>query len=539
MGINPLQLPGPLVVPQVDWSGLNQIGDAIQRRNEREREAQAFSGLVDAIPTRGDAPAAGQPAMTPGQLPRGLRNNNPGNIEDGPLAKSLPGYKGSDGRFAIFDTPDNGMNAMDALLTSYGRRGHKTVRDVISRWAPANDGNNVENYARYAGNGDPDSAIDLSNAEQRRELAKRMARFENGITAGAPREGEAAPVARPSPDQMAAAQRGMPADMKRKVQALFAVGSPAATQVALGYIQKFIGNQEPLVLAEGGRAIDRDTGRVIAENPRAQVVREGGALVVNGKPVYESPGNNQFKVQEIELEDGTKLPVVVDAKTKEIRRLTDKEIGELRGNGNLPPEVNPKTVKIERSQALVKNEESAVNSGQAASNLLPSLNDAIDAYERAINLKAVGPNTASPPSRFVQARFLTKDEAARQDYEKAMAAIQAHRTAIQNKGLGAASDFERKMYAAQYPDLTAVNPENQIAILKQLKTDAEEAIAEGKKLMLGKQPGVRMDRPPVRPAPASGNPPPAVVAPALGEVREGYRYKGGDPSRPESWEKVK
>src|ERR1700745_3350557 len=30
--------------------------------------------------------------------PRGVRNNNPGNIEDGEFAKSQPGYMGSDGR---------------------------------------------------------------------------------------------------------------------------------------------------------------------------------------------------------------------------------------------------------------------------------------------------------------------------------------------------------------------------------------------------------------------------------------------------------
>jgi hypothetical protein len=293
--VAPLQLPGPLVVPPVDWSGLNQIGDALMRRGERQREAEAFGGLVEAIPTRGEPPQTapgGQPGGPPGgQLPRGLRNNNPGNIEDGPLAKSLPGYKGSDGRFAIFETPEHGLGAMDALLTSYGRRGLKTVGEVIGRWAPKNDGNNVDAYSRFVSSaGDPNETIDLSDPAQRKRLIGKMAIFENGMHAGAPREGVSAPVVPPSAADVAAAQRGMPADMKKRVQALFAVGTPAATQVALGLVSKFIGKQEPIKLGEGDVLIDPDTGKVVGRAPgKSQSVRAGGAIVQDGKVVYQAP----------------------------------------------------------------------------------------------------------------------------------------------------------------------------------------------------------------------------------------------------------
>ena len=217
MPINPLQLPAPLREPNVDWSRLDMIGDAIIQGQQNARVGEILGGG----PVGQPQPAQQQPmpAMPGGQLPRGLRNNNPGNIEDGPLARSLPGYAGSDGRFAKFDNPDNGLNAMDALLTSYGRRGLKTVRDVISRWAPASDGNNVENYARYAGNGNPDAPVDLSNMQQRRQLAVRMAQFENGM-------------APPAATQQPAAAGGMPPDVARKIQALFAIGTPRAIQAA-------------------------------------------------------------------------------------------------------------------------------------------------------------------------------------------------------------------------------------------------------------------------------------------------------------------
>jgi len=132
MAIAPLQLPGPLIVPQLDFSPLDKIGDAYVKNQERQREAAAFGGLVESIPTRGEPtmpiavpgaprsstssyqripgyePSTASAGPPGGQLPRGLRNNNPGNIEDGALAKSLPGYAGSDGRLPSLTRPTTG-----------------------------------------------------------------------------------------------------------------------------------------------------------------------------------------------------------------------------------------------------------------------------------------------------------------------------------------------------------------------------------------------------------------------------------------------
>jgi hypothetical protein len=115
--------------------------------------------------------------------PRGIRNNNFGNIEDGPFARGLPGYQGSDGRFAQFASADDGVNAMNQLLSSYGRKGVNSINGVINRWAPANDGNNVSSYAnnvsQFAGI-DPNDQIDLSDPVVRAKVAQGMARHENG-----------------------------------------------------------------------------------------------------------------------------------------------------------------------------------------------------------------------------------------------------------------------------------------------------------------------------------------------------------------------
>jgi hypothetical protein len=197
----------------------------------------------------------------------------------------LPGYKGSDGRFAVFDTLDNGMGAMDALLTSYGRRGLKTVRDVVSRWAPASDNNNVEQYAHYVGNGNPDTAVDLSNPEQRKALAQSMARYENGVPAGGPGQ----PGAPGQPPQ----RGGVPPEVAARAKALFNIGSPAAQAAAYQLLSKFVGKQEPIKIGEGDTLIDPTTYKPVASGPgKTQDVRPGGALVQNGKVVYQAPPAN-------------------------------------------------------------------------------------------------------------------------------------------------------------------------------------------------------------------------------------------------------
>ena len=44
---------------------------------------------------------------------RNVRNNNPGNLEATDWVKSQPGYVGTDGRFAIFDSPEAGEGRVE------------------------------------------------------------------------------------------------------------------------------------------------------------------------------------------------------------------------------------------------------------------------------------------------------------------------------------------------------------------------------------------------------------------------------------------
>ncbi|MGL4483618.1 MAG: hypothetical protein ACRCUS_01595, partial [Anaerovoracaceae bacterium] len=57
---------------------------------------------------------------------RATRNNNPGNIEYGKVAKAS-GAVGSDGRFAVFPTAAAGMKAQEDLLFNSGSYKNRTL----------------------------------------------------------------------------------------------------------------------------------------------------------------------------------------------------------------------------------------------------------------------------------------------------------------------------------------------------------------------------------------------------------------------------
>lgn len=113
---------------------------------------------------------------------RGIRNNNPGNLE---YSKSNPwsGQTGDDGRFAKFETPEHGIRALGRNLLSYQRQGIDTVNDIINRWAPPDDNNNTSAYieAVCAQLGvTPDQPLDASNPDTLKALCAAIIHHENG-----------------------------------------------------------------------------------------------------------------------------------------------------------------------------------------------------------------------------------------------------------------------------------------------------------------------------------------------------------------------
>ncbi|HBW7291465.1 TPA: hypothetical protein MFL88_004126 [Klebsiella pneumoniae] len=112
---------------------------------------------------------------------RGLRNNNPGNIEAG--SNSWDGQAGSDGRFAKFVTPEHGIRALGKNLLSYQRQGYDTVSEIVNRWAPASDGNNTDAYIAALCkklNVSPNDQLNMSDINTLRQLCAGIIQHENG-----------------------------------------------------------------------------------------------------------------------------------------------------------------------------------------------------------------------------------------------------------------------------------------------------------------------------------------------------------------------
>lgn len=81
---------------------------------------------------------------------RNWRNNNPGNIEYGPFARSM-GAVGSDGRFAVFPTLDSGTAAQQHLQFESPSYKNLTVLQAINKYAPPSE-NNSTAYAKAVAN---------------------------------------------------------------------------------------------------------------------------------------------------------------------------------------------------------------------------------------------------------------------------------------------------------------------------------------------------------------------------------------------------
>jgi hypothetical protein len=82
-------------------------------------------------------------------LPRGIRNNNPGNIKDDGTA--WQGMAGSDGTFIIFSDMSWGTRAMGTALTNMIKNGYNTVGTLIPQWSATDQAAYVANVAARMG----------------------------------------------------------------------------------------------------------------------------------------------------------------------------------------------------------------------------------------------------------------------------------------------------------------------------------------------------------------------------------------------------
>jgi hypothetical protein len=117
-------------------------------------------------------------------VPRGIRNNNPGNIEKNPANAwegRVPLDKNTDERFEQFTSYAYGVRALIMLLRTYINSGKKTITAIFSQYAPPGE-NNTQQYINFVANRlgiDANAELKLSK-NVLHALAQAIAKMENG-----------------------------------------------------------------------------------------------------------------------------------------------------------------------------------------------------------------------------------------------------------------------------------------------------------------------------------------------------------------------
>ncbi|ELW9769877.1 structural protein [Pseudomonas aeruginosa] len=116
--------------------------------------------------------------------PRGIRNFNPGNIRHakGTRWQGMSANQ-NDSAFVQFTGPQWGIRAIARTLITYqDKHALRTIRQIISRWAPPSE-NNTESYIRQVAarvGVAPDARIDVYDYRIMRTLVEAIVRHENG-----------------------------------------------------------------------------------------------------------------------------------------------------------------------------------------------------------------------------------------------------------------------------------------------------------------------------------------------------------------------
>ncbi|MBN0215799.1 structural protein [Pseudomonas aeruginosa] len=116
--------------------------------------------------------------------PRGIRNFNPGNIRHakGTRWQGMSANQ-NDSAFVQFTGPQWGIRAIARTLITYqDKHALRTIRQIISRWAPPSE-NNTESYIRQVAarvGVAPDARIDVYDYRTMRTLVEAIVRHENG-----------------------------------------------------------------------------------------------------------------------------------------------------------------------------------------------------------------------------------------------------------------------------------------------------------------------------------------------------------------------
>jgi hypothetical protein len=184
---------------------------AAQETGVPTTEAQRFAELQRMNAQAQPQAAASQQAAPAANAPRGIRNNNPGNIIASPFATRMGATGVDDKGFAVFPDAAAGERASVALLGVYGQQGLNTVEQIVGKWSPANAPGNspqaTQNYTNFVAQQlgvAPNAPLNMQDPQVLQRIAAAKFQFENGRPVAMGQA--AAPSAPAVPGQQPAAQ---------------------------------------------------------------------------------------------------------------------------------------------------------------------------------------------------------------------------------------------------------------------------------------------------------------------------------------------
>lgn len=118
-------------------------------------------------------------------LPRGIRDNNPGNLHHSADEWQGQASEQTDPDYIVFTSSIWGIRALArTLLTYYRVHGLNTVRGIVNRWAPPSAGNDTPSYvadvAKRAGIAVTDNPIKVDDPGLLARLCAAIIAHENG-----------------------------------------------------------------------------------------------------------------------------------------------------------------------------------------------------------------------------------------------------------------------------------------------------------------------------------------------------------------------
>jgi hypothetical protein len=134
-----------------------------------------------AMPEPLQSPPDVAPFEPPANATRGVRNNNPGNLDQGTAWEGLAPVQ-TDPRFCVFTTPEYGIRALTTVLLTYQTvHNLRTIRTMITRWAPPieNDTLAYINFVAGRVGVSPDTVIDLHDIHLSKPMVAAIIAQEN------------------------------------------------------------------------------------------------------------------------------------------------------------------------------------------------------------------------------------------------------------------------------------------------------------------------------------------------------------------------